>query len=258
MALKYETASDSTNLGRGCIPVPLQALREISSNDIPAYTDTPLANQPDGFGGLLCTTTTPALEYVNGDTDSAWRVLWAATGVDPVAFQVPIPPDLDTGEDVTLHLKAAMGGSTDTPKIDIDTFFDDGDTKVEDQSIDLSGTTYTEYTITIAAADIPSGAQTMSCELTPQAHGTDTLAITGLWLEYTKGFPGDTTWYVCRKMVTYAHKVPEPDEDGDSVDQADEVRPGGSPGGRSGWGDARERGLHRGERVEPEGGFRTE
>lgn len=157
------------------IPIPLGSLREVSSNNF---------INAAGNGGLLATDTTPIIEFTNGDTDSAVRLRWAAANVDAVALQVPIPLDYDEATAITLRAVAAMGGAADTPVIDIDTFFDVGDTKVEDATGAITGTTVAAYTATIAAADIPAGAKTVSIELTPAAHGTDTLLLYSLELEY--------------------------------------------------------------------------
>lgn len=130
--------------------------------------------------------TTPILDMTNGDTDSALRVSWVANDVDEVLMQVALPPDLDVTEDLVLHIRAAMEDTNDTPVINADTYFNEGDTKVEDASAAITGTAYAEYIITIAAADIPAGAQTVSIELTPAAHANDALYITAMWLEYTR------------------------------------------------------------------------
>ena len=167
----------STTLKTGFIPVPLADLREAASNN--------LLNAA-GNGGILATDTTPIFEYTSGDTDSALRLRWAASNSDPLAFQVPLPPDLDEASVVEVHLLAAMGGATDIPVVDIDSFFMAGDTKVEDASAAITGTTVAEYVITIAAADVPAGAQTLSVELTPAAHTTDTLLLYAVWIEYTR------------------------------------------------------------------------
>jgi hypothetical protein len=166
------------------IGIPLVNVREVDSNDIPALTDTPLSNDPSGFGGLLCKSTTPILEFANGDTDSALQLNWAAGNANPIVFQVPLPGDLDTASDLVLKFRAKMGGGTDTPSIDADSYFNEGDTKVSDAS-DALGAAWAEQTITIAAADVPTGAKTLTCELTPQAHGADALLISSMWLEYT-------------------------------------------------------------------------
>lgn len=72
------------------IPIPLTSWREVSSNDIPAISDTPLTDDPAGMGGLLAKNTTPNLEFTNGDTDSALRLEWAASNSDPIATQIPL------------------------------------------------------------------------------------------------------------------------------------------------------------------------
>lgn len=167
----------STTLKTGFIPVPLATLREVSSNTIPNAA---------GNGGLLASDTTPILATTNGDTDSALRLAWAAANVDPVIFQVPLPPDLDEASAVEIHLLAAMEAANDTPVISADSYFMVGDTKVEDDSTAVTGATPAEYTITIAAGDVPAGAQTLTVELTPGAHGTDALYVYAVWVEYVR------------------------------------------------------------------------
>jgi hypothetical protein len=167
----------SATLQTGFLSVPLATIREIDTNAIPNGA----AN-----GGLLASDTTPILNTTNGDTDSALRLAWAASNNDPIIFQTPLPPDLDTASNVTVHFRAAMAGATDTPVINADSYFNEGDTKVEDASAAVTGATYAEYIITIAAADVPAGAQTFTCELTPAAHTTDALYITAIWVEYTR------------------------------------------------------------------------
>lgn len=164
-----------TTIPEKMIPIPLTQLRESDATNIPAAA---------AHYGVLGQDSTPILDYANGDTDSALRLAWAASNSDPIVFQTPLPPDIDTGQDLTVHFRAAMAGTTDTPTIASDAYFNEGDTKVEDASAAVTGATYAEYTITIAAADIPSGAQTVTVELTPGAHTTDILYLTALWLEY--------------------------------------------------------------------------
>ena len=166
----------STTLKTGFIPVSLASVREITTG---AFINAA------GNGGILATDTTPILNTINGDTDGAWRLAWAASNSDAIGFQVPLPPDLDEASVVEIHLRAYMAGATDTPVISADSYFDEGDTKVEDDSPALDATP-TERIITIAAADVPAGAQTLSVELTPGAHTTDILYVTAIWVEYTR------------------------------------------------------------------------
>ena len=158
------------------LPLPLESWREIASDDIQNLA---------AHGGILAKDSTPILEYTNGDTDSCFRLNWAASDSNPIAIQIPLPPDLNTGAAIVLHFRAKMSGATDTPAIDIDSYFNEGDTKVSDSSAALTSS-YAETTISIAAGDIPSGAQTLTIEFTPQAHTTDAIYVTATWLEYTR------------------------------------------------------------------------
>ena len=167
------------------------ALQEVYAHLLNAqnFIGVPLATLLEGDGtnvvGTLDEATTPKLDMANGDTDSGLVLTWEASNSDPVLFQVPLPPDLNVAADLVVHLRAKSGGSTDTPVFASDAYFNEGDTKVEDASAAI-GATYAENTITIAAADIPAGAQTMTVELTPGAHTTDTVVLSALWIEYTK------------------------------------------------------------------------
>jgi len=166
----------ATTLKTGFVPVPLTSVREVVSNNI---------TNAAGNGGILASDTTPIFQFTNGDTDAALRLNWAASNSDPIIFQVPLPPDLDEASAVEVHLRAAMAGATDTPVISADSYFNEGDTKVEDDSAALSSSV-AELTISIAAGDVPAGAQTFTCELTPGAHTTDALYVYAIWVEYTR------------------------------------------------------------------------
>jgi hypothetical protein len=161
---------------QGFVDLPLTSWREVVSNDI---------TNAAGNGGVLATDSTPALEYVNGDTDSQIRILWAASNSDAVACQITLPPDLDRTQPIIFNARGGMSDAVDTPVLDLDTFFDQGDTKVEDAT-ELFGLNVGTKTATIAAADIPAAAGTMSLEITPGAHTSDTLAIYATYITYTK------------------------------------------------------------------------
>ena len=107
----------------GFIGISLGGLREVVSNDIPNAA---------GQGGLPAKDTTPKLEFINGDTDSCLRLNWAAGNQDAVVLQIPLPPDLDTASDLALHCRVASGGTTNKAGFDLDSYFNEGDTKVED------------------------------------------------------------------------------------------------------------------------------
>lgn len=131
------------------------------------------------------TDATPKLATTNGDTDSAITLTWAAADVTPVAFQVPLPPDLDDTADMTVHFRIKSAGASDTPVLSLDSYFNEGDTKVEDDTA-ASTSSWAEKIATIGNADVPSGAQTLTVEITPAAHDTDALSISAVWLEYSR------------------------------------------------------------------------
>lgn len=165
------------------------AIAEIYQNvlSVQNFISVPLASlfesDATNLVALLGIGTTPAIDMANGDTDSGIVVTWVSSNSDAVIFQVPLPPALDVTADLVIHFRAKSGGSTDTPVIDADSYFNEGDTKVADASSAL-GAAYAENTITIAAADIPAGAQTLTVELTPGAHTTDTVVISSIWIEH--------------------------------------------------------------------------
>lgn len=163
----------------GWIPIQLTTLRELSSGGTINLA---------GHGGQLASDSTPILNTVNGDTDGAHRLSWASSNSDAVGFSVPLPPDLDFSQNILIKFLASMAGATDTPVFSADSYFGLADTKVEDDSTAITGTTVTEYTITIAAADIEKigNKRTLSVELTPGAHTTDALYLFALWIEYSK------------------------------------------------------------------------
>lgn len=133
------------------------------------------------FGGPA---TDPILDMANGDTDSALRWAWVATSVVAIIVQVPLPPDIDVTKDLVLHLLTKKDADANTVTLASDAYFMDGDTKVEDVTATIAQA-FGETIITIAATDIPVGAQTVTIELTPSAHAGDALYMQGSWLEYT-------------------------------------------------------------------------
>jgi len=162
-----------------------EAFTHILSAQLPILIPLTTVWESDGTNASALTgSTTPILDMANGDTDSGLVLTWVASDSDAIIFQTPLPPNLDVASDIVVHFRALSGGSTDTPVIAADSYFNEGDTKVEDNSAAL-GAAVAENTITIDAADVPAGAQTFTCELTPGAHTTDTVVISAIWIEFT-------------------------------------------------------------------------
>lgn len=159
------------------LPVSLMQLREATNFDV----GNTAAN-----GGVLASDTTPILDGINDATDGCQQVRWAASNNDQVVFQTPLPPDLDDTKDVVLHFRIKSAGTTDAVGFTVDSFFNEGDTKVVDISQTNQTTDWLEKTATIAAADVPSGAQTLTVGLTPVAHTTDIMYLSAVWIEYQR------------------------------------------------------------------------
>jgi hypothetical protein len=160
---------------QGFVPVSLMALREVGTMAVGNIA----AN-----GGLLASDTTPILQPINGATDGCQEVVWAASNNDPVIFQIPLPPDLDDTADLVLHTRIRSGGTTDAVGFTVDSWFNEGDTKVVDTSETNQTNTWAEKIATIGNADVPAGAQTITISLTPVAHTTDNMQLSAVWLEY--------------------------------------------------------------------------
>jgi len=169
-------------IATGFIPLDISTAREAISNDIAnAVSSTGVSS-----GGILAQDTTPVLERANDATDKALRLNWAASNVDEIQFgSIPKPPDMDTTNDITVHLMAKMAGATDTPTIDIQVADGEGDTEMGGATAALSAT-LAEVTITITAANLAAAPGFLNVGLVPGAHTTDILYVYAAWIEYTR------------------------------------------------------------------------
>jgi len=169
------------------IPVPLTILMEVSAGDV---------GNDAAVGGLLTSDSTPALEAVNDGTDIQQRVNWSSdNNCDAVMFQMPLPPDLDgaaTGNPLVLHFYGTKNGTNDaTLALDTQCAINIGDTLLNSATAALVDATPTEYTHTIAEADVPdSGAFVLTCTIAPDEAAScaalaDDTYLYGVWLEYT-------------------------------------------------------------------------
>jgi hypothetical protein len=159
------------------IGVPLTCLREVGTMAVGNIA----AN-----GGVLASDTTPILQPINGATDGCQELVWAASNNDPVMFSIPLPPDLNDGADLVLHTRIRSGATTDAVGFTVDSWFNEGDTKVTDTSETNQTNTWAEKITTIGAADVPAAAQTITVSLTPVAHTTDNMQLSAVWLEYKR------------------------------------------------------------------------
>lgn len=168
----------SATLKTGFILLPLEGFRLISSNDIAA--------SGTADGGVLSSDTAPALARVNGATDKALRIAWAAEGVAEIQASFVYPPDLDEASNVEVHILAGMAGATDTPYLTVAYFEGVGDSNAGGNTATLAAAV-AEKTVTIAHANVGATPKAATISITPQdAHDNDALYLYGVWIEYTR------------------------------------------------------------------------
>lgn len=174
-ALLFGPWGTGVGYGKKTIQLPLSQAREMASNEYQALA---------AHGGIMANDSTPILEAVNPGTDQATRLRWAASDVNKIGWHVSLPSDLDAASAITLHTYANMAGSTDTPTLTWEAFFNVGDSDAGGATAALS-TTLAEQSVTIAAGNVPAAPGVLALTLTPGAHGTDAAHLYGAWLEYT-------------------------------------------------------------------------
>jgi hypothetical protein len=180
MSKQVQTIQQITQYGRlklGHIPLDLTTARIISANAIQNTTE---GGVPDGD------TAGPALGRVNGATDKALRLTWAATQVNEVQFApVALPPDLDPAAGMEIHLLAAKNANANTFNIAVAAFFGVGDANAGGNTDNIAQA-LAEYKVTLAAADVPAPPNVLNVSLTPAAHAGDALYVNAAWIQYTR------------------------------------------------------------------------
>lgn len=162
------------------IPISLYSLREVTAGMAVANAS--------GNGGVLASDTTPILAPINGATAGCQVVKWAAGNSDPVAFQVALPPDINDAANLLVKGRVAnTATATGTPTFTLTSYFNETGAAVADtMAASGASTTFAEVTATIAAGDVPAGAQTLTCKLVPGTHATAAWSLSALWIEYKR------------------------------------------------------------------------
>lgn len=167
----------SANLKIGTIHLPLEAWRIIATNDIAAV------GTPDG--GQVSLDTDPTFKRVNGATDKALRIAWAATSVIEIVQQFAYPADLDDASDVIVHLQMGMGGAMDTPVIGVSYFEGVGDSNAGGNTAALAQAV-ADKSVTVLAANIGAYPNFAAVGLIPAAHANDAIYLYNSWVTYTR------------------------------------------------------------------------
>jgi hypothetical protein len=173
---------------KGNIALNPQDARSILSTAVP-----PVAGGANtGSGGVLGADGYPSLARVNGATDPAFRIGWAATQVVPIQWDFQIPADLDNTANATVKLWFAKGSNTDTTAVvGVGAFQGVGDTDFGGNTAALGASTLAVKSVTLVAADLPTAGGFMSLVVTPGTHANDAIYCYGGILEYTR-----QTWAV--------------------------------------------------------------
>jgi len=166
------------NLGIGHIPLDITTVRIISTNAIQNTTE---GGVPDG-------NTDPSLARVNGATDKALRLVWAAASVVEVQFApVAKPADMDGAAAAEIHLLIAKDTNTDNAAVVAVNIFDGiGDTNAGGNTAALSTASLTEYSVNIAAGDLGDPPGFLNISLIPGTHANDAIRLYAAWIEYTR------------------------------------------------------------------------
>ncbi len=166
------------------IPIPILAFPEADGTALAAFSDG--------------ASPTPGFALVDSEVVG---VRWNNhANPDPIGGTIPLPPDLDTTKDLVLHFLASKTGATvgDAVKWTVQVFFlidgalHDADANAGGDSSAMTGDatakTVQEETLTIAAADVPTGALAMVVTIQPKdgTLGTDDVVLESAWAEYSR------------------------------------------------------------------------
>jgi hypothetical protein len=165
-----------------CVPFPsefgevmfdLRDFHEVSSGG-------DVGNLADTGGGQLASDSTPT--YI-GDAAESAVITWAASNSDIIGASTSLPSDFDTTRDCFVDLTTSSGGTTNAATLTVETSWDGG-TIVADTATGAASVTPATATATVAAADVPAGANRVTVMLTPASHTTDTMLLFRVRLRY--------------------------------------------------------------------------
>jgi hypothetical protein len=160
--------------------IPLSTFRELASDDIPAVAIA------SGGSGIMGKDSTPNFEAVNGATDRAQQLQWAASNVDKISVTVMLPVDLDGTKTMTVQMVAGKTGTMDTVAMSVSAWFDRGDTELTGTTSNLANGTGAAVTgVTLAAADVSDTPGQLTVVIFPGTHANDTVELYGVRLDYT-------------------------------------------------------------------------
>jgi hypothetical protein len=132
--------------------------------------------------GVLGSDTTPVRQATVNETD---EIMWAIGNTDIIQCSKSLPADFVGTADVTIRMWVSSGVvGPDPATFTVNTSWDFG-AQVTDAVTDSAPSAAIKmYTAAIAAADVPDGADNLTIQLVPAAHGNDAIQLHGIRLEY--------------------------------------------------------------------------
>lgn len=136
-------------------------------------------------GGNLSSDTTPILGAEA--TSEAMSILWAAANADIIQASIALPVDFDDAANATLDLWVKTDNtSVDAATFTVNTSWNNGVQVVDTATDAAPASAAHKITATIAAADIPAGAEFVNIQLVPAAHAIDGVILLAARLNYTR------------------------------------------------------------------------
>lgn len=184
-----EPSSLSTSQQTGFIPLDLNGVRIIASNDFQAETIVSTGGSEKASGGILASLGVIAsINRINGATDKGARMVLKANTTGEFQFpMIPIPFDWDSTADFSVNFFCEMAGATDTTTaLTVGAWLGYGDADAGgNTSADLTATPSVK-TATILAANNIAYPNFLNITFIPEAHANDAIWIYGAWILYGK------------------------------------------------------------------------
>ena len=110
---------------------------------------------------------------------------------EALGFAVPVPQDLDDGEDITVHVLAGKGGALDTLTLDCEVYpcaaGDTANADIQDTAAQALTEAASELVFTCGADGVLAAPGTLTIVLTlGGTNDGDAVYIYGVWIEYTR------------------------------------------------------------------------
>ncbi len=161
--------------------VPVTSLREVdgAAENIPTTASG---------SGILSSDTTPVLRYMTPgatNNNSILVVEWAASDQTPIVGSIWLPYLIrDAG--ITIMIRCASSGTTNKAGFDLDLYGLESQTATISKSVEqgTASATFEVLTADVLAVETLSNTTLLGFEITPKAHTTDKMYITGIAVKW--------------------------------------------------------------------------